>query len=52
MNKYKVQQIALWIMLANFPFLYLSAITFENPALVIASLCIMIIDSFIVSIVY
>ena len=31
--KSKVQQIALWVMAADFPLLYLGAVTFENTVL-------------------
>ena len=39
--KSKVQQIALWVMAADFPLLYLGAVTFENMALTVAALVIM-----------
>ena len=39
--KSKVQQIALWVMAADFPLLYLGAVTFENMALTAAALVIM-----------
>ena len=40
-TKSKVQQIALWIMVADFPLLYLGAVTFENTALTVLALVIM-----------
>ena len=38
--KSKVQQIALWVMAADFPLLHLGAVTFENMALTVAALVI------------
>ena len=38
--KSKVQQIALWVMAADFPLLYLGAVTFENTALTVLALVI------------
>ena len=40
-SKSKVQQIALWIMAADFPLLYLGAITFESMPLTVVALVIM-----------
>ena len=37
----KVQQIALWIMAADFPLLYLGAVTFENTAVTAIALIVM-----------
>ena len=39
--KSKVQQIALWVMAADFPLLYLGAVTFEEAALTVVALVIM-----------
>ncbi len=40
-SKSKVQQIALWVMAAAFPLLYLGAVTFDNMAVTIIALIIM-----------
>ncbi len=40
-TKSKVQQIALWIMAADFPLLYLGAVTFENTAVTAIALVLM-----------
>ena len=40
-SKSKVQQIALWVMAADFPLLYLGAITFESMPLTVVALVIM-----------
>ena len=40
-SKSKVQQIALWVMAADFPLLYLGAVTFDNMAVTIIALVIM-----------
>ena len=40
-SKSKVQQIALWVMAADFPLLYLGAITFESMPLTALALVIM-----------
>ncbi|MCY4529803.1 MAG: hypothetical protein OXD46_12320 [Chloroflexi bacterium] len=40
-SKSKVQQIALWVMAADFPLLYLGAVTFDNLAVTIIALIIM-----------
>ena len=40
-SKSKVQQIALWVMAADFPLLYLGAVTFDNMAVTIIALIIM-----------
>ena len=37
----KVQQIALWVMAADFPLLYLGAVTFENTAVTAIALVVM-----------
>ena len=39
--KSKVQQIALWVMAADFPLLYLGAVTFEETVLTAIALVIM-----------
>ena len=39
--KSKVQQIALWVMAADFPLLYLGAVTFENTAVTAIALVVM-----------
>ena len=39
--KSKVKQIALWVMAADFPLLYLGAVTFEEAALTVVALVIM-----------
>ena len=39
--KSKVQQIALWVMAADFPLLYLGAVTFENTAVTTIALVVM-----------
>ena len=41
LSKSKVQQIALWVMAADFPLLYLGAITFESVPLTAAALVVM-----------
>ena len=40
-TKSRVQQIALWVMAADFPLLYLGAMTFENMALTVVALVVM-----------
>lgn len=40
-TKSKVQQIALWVMAADFPLLFLGAVTFDNAALTIVALVVM-----------
>lgn len=40
-DKSKVRQIALWAMLLDFPFLYVGAVSLENPVLTAIGLGIM-----------
>ena len=51
-SKSKVQQIALWVMAADFPLLYLGAITFESMSLTVVALVIMAGAAIAASIVF
>ncbi len=52
MDKNRVRQVVLGVIAADFPLMYLGAITLENSALTIAALAIMGVTAALAAVVY
>lgn len=52
MNKNRLRQITLWVIAADFPVLYLGAVTLESMIITIVALVVMSIVVSVVTLVY
>ncbi len=52
MNKRKLRQIVLWSMAADFPLLYVGAVSLENAVMTVAALAVMGVAVTVAAVVY
>ena len=52
MNKQKLRQIVLWVMAADFPLLYVGAVSLENAVMTVAALAVMGVAVTVAGVVY
>lgn len=52
MNKQKLRQIVLWVMAADFPLLYVGAVSLENAVMTVAALAVMGVAVTVAAVVY
>ena len=52
MNKQKLRQIVLWVVAADFPLLYVGAVSLENAVMTVAALAVMGVAVTVAAVVY
>ena len=52
MDRQRLRQVVLWVMAADFPLLYLGAVTLESTAMTVGTLAVMGVAGAIAALVY